>query len=468
MGFAALQVALGPARLGLGWDETVYVSQVSTVPAAAFTAPRARGVSLLVAPIASWTTSTAALRTYLVLLSALGLFLAFRVWVRLVGRASVALAAGLFASLWVSLVYGNEAMPNFWLALAMVAAAGFTMRAARDARPRDYLGAALTVIGAMLLRPSDAAWFTLALVLAVIHARRRRVLLVAVLAAALVIGFLPWAVEAYARFGGVLSRLHAASVNEGGLSPQPGFVYEARALYGPLLCRPCGQAQHPLALDAWWFALPLLVTIAVVTARRRPQFWPMLLAAVAAAAVAMPYLTLVGYAAPRFLLPAYALASLPVAGGAIRLARRRPGRCPHRWQWAVTGAVVIFAAAQLSVAYLQYPAQRPSRVDYARIADRLHRLGILPPCYLRGTDAPPIAYYAGCASTAFPAAGPTMRADVRTGRCRPAEAVIITSHDQRPGYTRHWRAYRLHGLISRTPWTVYLPDACAPVGAPKR
>ncbi|MGI8680422.1 MAG: hypothetical protein ACR2LX_17395 [Jatrophihabitans sp.] len=135
-GFAALQVALGPARLGLGWDETVYVSQVSPIPAAAFTAPWAPGVSLLVAPVASWTTSTGALRAYLVLVAALGLFLAFRIWVGVLGRAVGVLAAGLFASLWVSLVYGNEAMPNFWLALLIVAAAGFAVRAARDARAR--------------------------------------------------------------------------------------------------------------------------------------------------------------------------------------------------------------------------------------------------------------------------------------------------------------------------------------------
>jgi len=45
-------------RLGLSWDETVYVSQVSAhAPAAWFDPARARGIPLLVAPVALLTSS---------------------------------------------------------------------------------------------------------------------------------------------------------------------------------------------------------------------------------------------------------------------------------------------------------------------------------------------------------------------------------------------------------------------------
>lgn len=79
--FTLAQLALVRPGLGLGWDEVVYVSQVSPeAPAAFFSAPRARGISLLAAPVASWSTSTELLRVYLALLSGLGLFLALRAW----------------------------------------------------------------------------------------------------------------------------------------------------------------------------------------------------------------------------------------------------------------------------------------------------------------------------------------------------------------------------------------------------
>ncbi|MFD8810865.1 hypothetical protein ACFV23_05080 [Streptomyces sp. NPDC059627] len=57
--FTLAQLVLVRPGPGLGWDETVYVSQVSGhVPAAYFSAPRSRGISFLVAPVASWSDST--------------------------------------------------------------------------------------------------------------------------------------------------------------------------------------------------------------------------------------------------------------------------------------------------------------------------------------------------------------------------------------------------------------------------
>ncbi len=459
--FGVVQVILGPARLGLGWDETVYVSQVTArIPAAAFTAPRARGVSVLVAPIASWTSSQDALRAYLVVASIVGLFSAFRVWVPLLGGAPVVLAAGLFGSLWVSMIYGSEAMPNFWLALCLVAAAGFATRAAGTARTLDYVGLAGTLVGAAVLRPSDAVWFSLALLILLAHRVRRRVTLAGVSVAALIAGVLPWVVEADVRFGGLAARLRASGSVQGGLSPQPGAVYEARALYGPMLCRPCGHATHALGLDLWWFALPVFVVLAVFSARHRDRFWPLLVAATGAALVALPYLTLVGYAAPRFLLPAYALAALPVADGALRLAgRQRSSRLAHGWLWAASAACAFFVAGQLVAGYRQFVIQQPSRLDYARIADQLHGLGVRSPCTVHGRDAPPIAFYTGCASTTTSTRATA--ADHPAKPCRGHLAVVIRAGDRRPAYTHDWPAHRLHGLADAKPWTAYLAVPCS-------
>ncbi len=125
-GYAAAQLALSAPHLGLGWDETVYLSQVDPRnPAAYFSAPRSRGISLLAAPVLAVTGSTPMLRTVLALLSAAALYAAYRVWRPLLGPRRTALAALLFAGLWITVLYGPQAMPNLWVALSAVAAVGW-------------------------------------------------------------------------------------------------------------------------------------------------------------------------------------------------------------------------------------------------------------------------------------------------------------------------------------------------------
>jgi hypothetical protein len=86
--------------LNLSWDESVYASQVTPgIPSAYFGAPRARGMPALLAPLTLLTSSTLALRLYIATLSAAGLFLALRVWRRLLPMSVLALAGLLFAGL---------------------------------------------------------------------------------------------------------------------------------------------------------------------------------------------------------------------------------------------------------------------------------------------------------------------------------------------------------------------------------
>lgn len=128
--FTLAQLGLVKTGMGLGWDETVYVSQVSShAPPAFFSAPRARGISLLVAPVTSWSSSTSVLRAYLAVLSGLGLFLAFRAWRNMFPIKVLTLGAALFSTLWVTLFYGPQAMPNYWVAIGALAGAGYFARA---------------------------------------------------------------------------------------------------------------------------------------------------------------------------------------------------------------------------------------------------------------------------------------------------------------------------------------------------
>lgn len=115
--FTAAELLFVSPRMGLSWDEVVYVSQVSGhAPAAWFDPARARGVPLLVAPLAALTGSVAALRVYLSVASGVGLALALWTWRRLRPAWLLGLAGLLFGGLWVAQYYGPQAMPDMWSA----------------------------------------------------------------------------------------------------------------------------------------------------------------------------------------------------------------------------------------------------------------------------------------------------------------------------------------------------------------
>ncbi|MBF8190080.1 hypothetical protein ITP53_31000, partial [Nonomuraea sp. K274] len=385
--FTALQLAL-TAGIGLGWDESVYISQVARgIPAAEYTAPRARGVQLLVAPVAAFTPSVSAIRVYLSLLSGVALFLAYLPWIRLRTAAVAPLAAALFAGLWLSLLYANAAMPNMWVAYSGVAGVGLACLAETRFKPRAATaGVVAAFAAASLLRPMDATWLALPLLAYGIARRRPRLPLAT--AAGLAIGWGQWLAEALWTFGGPLARLHAAGA-ENATGPHFSLPDHLRALNGPLLCRfgaDCGGV--PLTQAAWFAAVPVLAALGVAAARRR---------AVAAAlacglSLAFSYLFTVGYAAPRFLLPAYALLALPVAAGVVRLCRRRVTAV-----LAVIGLLGYFAVQARTLA-VHGGDVRAARAAAPAVAARLKRAGLRRPCFLYGRDAVQIGYLTGCAA----------------------------------------------------------------------
>ncbi|WP_323187172.1 hypothetical protein [Streptomyces sp. NBC_00063] len=179
--FVLAQLLLVIPGTGLGWDEIVYVSQVEPgTPTAYFSAPRARGVSWLAAPAAALAGSAAhpaVLRTYLALLSGLGLLIALRAWRGLLPPAVLGCAGLLFARLWITLYYGPRAMPNLWCALGALAATGWFLRAVAPpcrgtpAGHRALLLAGAAVAFVTAMRPGDGAWLTLPLTAAALLIR---------------------------------------------------------------------------------------------------------------------------------------------------------------------------------------------------------------------------------------------------------------------------------------------------------
>lgn len=373
-------------RVGLGWDESIYVSQVTPgIPPAWFSAPRARGVPLLVAPVTMFTSSVIVIRVYLSLLSGLGLFLAYLPWVRLRPGAAVPAAAALFAGLWTALFYGGEAMPNIWVAFCAVGGAGLFCMAKRKGA---LVGVALAFALASLVRPTDASWLALPLVAYGLVTRRFRAAVAVV--AGLAVGWGEWLVEAALNYHGPFARLAAAGAkNEAGLHFSLGE--HLRALDGPVLCRfghPCGD--FPLAHVAWFAAIPVLTVVGLWAIRKPARRRPLLIATASGTALALSYIFTIGYAAPRFLLPVYALLSLPVACGLASVARVRIGRV------LVAVAMIAFFALQggtlLQRAEIEGAAREPDRLA----AEALRGLGITTPCFLYGHAAIQVGYLTGC------------------------------------------------------------------------
>ncbi|MFF6993185.1 hypothetical protein [Streptomyces sp. NPDC010273] len=441
--FTLAQLVLVRPSLGLGWDETVYVSQISGhAPAAFFSAPRARGISLLVAPITSWSDSTVVLRIYLAVLSGLALYFALGVWRAHVMPRVLALAGGLFASLWVTLFYGTQAMPNYWVAVGALACVGCFLRARANARDRAawwglFAGTALMA----WMRPMDAVYVVLPLL--ALSLRRPRLL--TVLVAGLLAGAGEWVIEAYVSYGGLAQRLSDASRIQGGLGWHLAVVDQLRSLGGRTLCRPCTGSVPSPVVTLWWLALPLLAALGAVVAVRARRPLPVLLPGACAVTAAVPYLFLIGYAAPRFLLPAYALLALPVAHGLTHLVTA-PARGGAR---AVTVSLVAAVlaghlAVQYAVLERTVHGSAAARSDWSRTAAALRTLGVRPPCLLSGYEAVPIAFYTGCGSaqTGGHDASTTV-AELTSAAQRKPFAVLTRPGGRPPAYTHGWPVERV-------------------------
>ncbi len=299
------------------------------------------------------------------------------------------------------------------------------------------------------MRPTDAVWVTLPLLLTLVVLRRwRHWRLLIALAGGLAAGAAEWVIEAYARFGGLSQRLSEGSDIQGGLGWHVAIGDQLRSLGGRSLCRPCTGAMPNPAVTAWWFALPMLAVVGLAVAVRSRRTPPTALPLACAVTAAIPYLFLIGYAAPRFLLPTYALLAIPVADALVRLVTAPGGA----WRPVTVTLVAMGLAGHLAVQYavLEHTVQRTTaaHAGWERTAAALRRVGVRPPCLLTGPSTLPIAFYAGCGSAST--SGPNANADAATiaqTAQRMLTAVLTTGATRPPSYARGWRLVRLEGAV---------------------
>lgn len=462
--FVVVQLAFVVPGSTPSWDETVYLSQAGgSAPPAFFSAPRARGTSYLVAPVTVLTASVTLLRLYLAVLSATALVGALWVWRRLLPTPVLVCAGAFFAGLWPTLFYGSMAMPNLWCALGALAAAGWVARAVLgETGLAAPLGAGAAVAAVTLMRPADGMWLALPLLLVAV----RRPKMLAALAAGLLAGCAPWIAEAFAYHGGPVARLHRASEIQGGLGWNIAVDDQAKALEGRTLCRPCDIPWKRPGTTVWWAVLPFLTAGGVLVARRTGRGTVARVTTVTAGFLAVPYLFLIGYAAPRFLLPAYAVLAVPVAECVVYLFTRARRAVRPVGLAALALLVVGHLAVQLQVLSRVSASSHATGAEYAAVAGALHRAGVRPPCVVSGDQAVPIAYYAGCSSrqTTGHDASATP-AEVRADARRVATAVLVAGEGgQPPPYARAWPRVVLADTRGAGTYTGYLavPATAAP------
>lgn len=442
------------------WDEIVYASQAARdVPPVPMSAPRARGMPWLLAPVTSVTTSILAMRVYLTVLSGIMMYVAFRPWVAVFrGREGwqpyvPAAAAGLFATLWITLLYGTMAYPNLWVAFTVIAGVGLYCLAMAGHRRKALVVAGILAAftAASLFRPVDAAAAAFPLLLAplVVRSWRRAAPVVAV-AAGLAVGWGEWLYEAVERYGGPLQRLRAAAdINAGGLTWS--LSKHLDSLSGPhLLCRPpevC--ADTPLWSILWVLALPVLVAAGLVAARRSGLFRVDMLATACALSLTAPYLLLFGYAAPRFLLTAYGLVALPVAHGLVRVLRQRTPEARLVATYAVLTLVAAHVLSQQTVLervndhLAGITTTLTAKAESLRETDRVH-----PPCLIVGRNALQYGYLLGCEVVAY-AGGPDPVVEERiTGALADGYdvAVVLRSGDAVLPVMAGWERVPLAGV----------------------
>jgi hypothetical protein len=405
-GYLLIQFALFSFHRAPRWDEAVYLSQVTPGAKAQFFAPfRARGITLLIAPITWWGGSVAAVRLFLTAVSAMALTAAFWVWIPFIGIAAP-VAALLFGFSWVGLLNGSEIFPNFWAATLGLAVAGLVCRRLADGGRRSVVVASMLLAALALFRPTEATavFGVLGVYLLVFKRPSWRVLLP--IGLGLAIGWLPWVTEMSVRFGGPLTALREAGTAHFALASVAGNVrqyvaYTDGGIRGP-------EAHRiPLAGVLWWSWLIVMAVVAVAQSGRATAHAAVLLCSLGALALATQYVIFVSALAPRYLLPAIAFVSIPAAFGVVSLIRGGVRAC-------AAGAIALLLVVpwgiwQASVAN-RFEAQEARYDESLRVVGFTLReeAGGRPCTFISLGGTAQIALASGCEGTQVLDPGPTV------------------------------------------------------------
>jgi hypothetical protein len=443
---AFLAAELTPAllRMPLGADEITYIARTSVHASGVSLPPvHGQGVGLLAAPVTLFTMSLTAIRIWMSVLSAVGLFLAVVCWRGLRPAWVLALAELILASLAITQNSGVQIYPDWWGALGLLALTGLFLHAVSGSmRPRLVLPLiALASLVIVLMRPQNIVFLMAPAIVACLLPRWRNLRVLAAMAVGTALGSAEWVAGAYLWFGGLTERIHLAGGEPPSLRPYFALGTQLRFLNGPWYCGStsgCTSWAVPIETP-WWIAFLAIAILGLwVGWHRSAMKTSSALAGVTALWVFLLYAFLVPFGAPRYLLPTLALMAILVADGIVWAVTQAPV-VEWRKPAAILACLFVLGGIVSQRAIVQHEARyQTSGRQFQAQADELEKIGVHPPCVMLN---PSIAYYIGC-SAPWTGMG--------------TAEFIATRTSQGPKY---WQQLQLPGV---NPQKVFLP-ATSPV-----
>ncbi len=395
--FLAAELTPALLRMPLGPDEITYIARTSIRPNGVSLPPvHGQGVGLLAAPVTLITESLTAIRVWMSVLSAIGLFLAMLCWRLLRPGWVLAIAGLIFGGMAISQDSGVQVYPDWWGALGVLALTGLLLHAVQGTM-RDRVTLPLIALASLiivLMRPQNIVFILGPALLAVLLVRSwRKPKLIAAMGVGIALGCLEWVIGAFVMYGGLATRIHQAGQEPPAFSLYFSLPTQAKVLSGPWYCLPptgC-QGWNMPGESVWWAAFLAVTVLGLCVAWRSAARSSSVLAAATALWVIVLYSFLVPFGAPRYITPSLALMSILAADGVRWLVTKA--------SWRRTGIAVactFLLAGVISQRFVlnsEAEQQTDDRVMYETAAQQLRAAGIHAPCAI---VAPSVAYYVGC------------------------------------------------------------------------
>ena len=394
--FLAAELTPALLKMPLGTDEITYIARTSIrVNSVSLPPVHGQGVALLAAPMTLLTQSLIAIRVWMAVLSAIGLFLATLCWRRLRPDWVLALAALIFGGLAISQNSGVQIYPDWWGALGVLALTGLVLRVVGGTmRDRVALPAiALVSLIIVLMRPQNIIFLMGPALLAVAIVRSwRKPKVMLAMGVGIVLGCLEWVIAAYVMYGSLATRIHLAGQEPPSLGLYFSFFTQAKVLSGPWYCVPPGGCQGvPMPGEMlWWLAFLALAVLGLWANWRTAARTSSIFAAATAIWVVAFYSFLVPFGAPRYITPSLALAAILAADALIWLVTRSSLR---RVGVVLACAFLLSELATQRLVLRQETQEQTHSRGFQHVAAELEAAGVRPPCVLTST---PEAYYVGC------------------------------------------------------------------------
>ncbi len=394
--FLAAELTPALLRMPLGADEITYIARTSVLSNGVSLPPvHGQGAGLLAAPATLLTESLTAIRVWMSVLSAVGLFLALLCWRGLRPTWVLAIAGLIFGGLAISQNSGVQIYPDWWGALGVLALTGLILHAVngtmRDRFTLPLIGIASLLI--VLMRPQNIVFIMGPAILAVLLVRSwRRPRVILAMGIGIALGCLEWVVGAYLWYGGLASRIQLAGQEPPSFRLYFSLGTQVKVLNGPWYCVPpggCSGWQMP-GETVWWAAFLAVAVLGLCVAWRTSAKASSVFAAATAVWVIALYSFLVPFGAPRYITPSLALMSILAADGVVWLVTKA--------RWHRTGIIVacVFVLAGIvsqRVVLEREAVQQAEGRQFQAIAALVKAAGIKPPCEM---VSPSGAYYAGC------------------------------------------------------------------------